>query len=158
MPVAKKKNLPQPWLLRYAQCKRCQTSSCAVNMVASSLRWLHVVYLFWRWQAYPKIYEATCRASDVLQKMCKGGARTVDMGNLASRTTAGNATPCQTTTLSLPGKQTGSLVQTGRTFSDGSIIRRGKHNDHDDSCVCQHWLGVCNSIVASAKSLIRAAA
>ena len=105
MPVAKKKNVPQPWLLRYAQCKRCETSSCAVNMVASSLRWLHVSYLFWRWQAYPKIYKATCRASDVLQKMCKGGARTVDMGNLASRTTAGNATPCQTTTLSLLGNR-----------------------------------------------------
>ena len=45
-------------------------------------------------QAYPRIYEATCRASEVLQKMCKGGPRTLDMGNLASRTTAGNATDC----------------------------------------------------------------
>ena len=41
------------------------------------------------WQAYPRIYDATLRASAVLQKLCKGGVTTLDMANLSSRTTAG---------------------------------------------------------------------
>ncbi len=41
------------------------------------------------WQAYPRIYDATLRASAMLQKLCKGGNTTLDMGNLSSRTTAG---------------------------------------------------------------------
>ncbi len=41
------------------------------------------------WQAYPRIYDATLRASAVLQKLCKGGMTTLDMGNMSSRTTAG---------------------------------------------------------------------
>ncbi|DBA72449.1 TPA: hypothetical protein ACH3X2_010475 [Trebouxia sp. C0005] len=39
-------------------------------------------------KAYPRIYDATLRASAVLQKLCKGGITTLDMGNMSSRTTA----------------------------------------------------------------------
>lgn len=57
-----------------------QCFTCCVQPWIKS--WLTMV------QAYPNIYRATCQATEVLHKMCKGGL--VDMSNLSQRITAGN--------------------------------------------------------------------
>ncbi len=60
----------------------------ATNLIGESIPLLDKLTCM-SWQAYPRIYDATLRASAVLQKLCKAGNATLDMGNLSSRTTAG---------------------------------------------------------------------